>query len=218
MRVACYWAGAQRFDDGSPRRARHLAAMATAAERKALGFLAAVALAGGAVRVVGVERFAPASASGARVPTGDLGERALAAQRAAVDSARAAGPRTRSSRGRTRGRAGGGGATEAAASRPRTDGAAARSRAGDPPAPFDINAADAVQIERLPRVGPALARRIVDWREKHGPFGGPDDLRHVRGIGPATVRLITPLVTFSGRHSPMLSEGPPGPSSHPDGD
>jgi hypothetical protein len=49
----------------------------------------------------------------------------------------------------------------------------------------------------------------VAWRERHGPFAGPEDLRHVRGIGPSTVRLLLPLVTFSGRHSPLLSEGPP---------
>lgn len=71
-----------------------------------------------------------------------------------------------------------------------------------PPAPVNVNGATAEELERLPRVGPALAKRIVAWRERHGPFRGPDDLRHVRGIGPSTVRVLDSLVTFSGGHSP----------------
>src|SRR3989449_6140468 len=35
----------------------------------------------------------------------------------------------------------------------------------------DLDHADVTEITRLPRVGPALARRIVDWRAAHGPFG-----------------------------------------------
>jgi competence protein ComEA len=72
-----------------------------------------------------------------------------------------------------------------------------------------VNRASADELERLPRVGPALAKRIVEWRERHGPFQGLDDLRHVRGIGPTTVRLLDSLVTFSGGHSPLDGEGSP---------
>ena len=65
-----------------------------------------------------------------------------------------------------------------------------------PPPVVDVNRATAAELERLPRVGPALARRIVAWRETHGRFQSIDDLRHVRGIGPATAALLAQSVTF----------------------
>jgi competence protein ComEA len=56
------------------------------------------------------------------------------------------------------------------------------------------------EIETLPRIGPALAARVVAEREAHGPFGGLDALdKRVKGIGPALAKAIGPLVTFSGR-------------------
>lgn len=67
--------------------------------------------------------------------------------------------------------------------------------AREDPGPLDLNAADAQTLERLPRIGPALARRIVEDREARGPFRAVDDLDRVRGIGPATVSALRPLVT-----------------------
>lgn len=61
---------------------------------------------------------------------------------------------------------------------------------------LDINHAAAVRLQALHGVGPALAERIVGFREQHGPFAGPDDLLAVSGIGPATLRRITPWVRF----------------------
>jgi hypothetical protein len=61
----------------------------------------------------------------------------------------------------------------------------------------------------------ALAKRIVEWRDRHGPFNSPDDLRHVRGIGPSTARLLDSLVTFSGRHRPLASTRLLSPENHP---
>jgi competence protein ComEA len=55
------------------------------------------------------------------------------------------------------------------------------------------------EIERLPRIGPALAHRIVANRDSAGPFGGLEGLRRVRGVGAATLKLLGPLVTFSGQ-------------------
>lgn len=201
--------------------------MATKAEKQALGFLVAVAIAGGVVRAVGVDRFAASPARGV-VADRDLGARALADQLEAVDSARRAGPR----RGRARpnavprgrppqnvtDRTGRTSASPDARSSSRTDRPKPHREDAALTSPIDVNAANASELERLPKVGPALARRIVEWRERHGPFRGPDDLRHVRGIGVATLRLIAPHVTFSGRHSPLLSEGPPGPAHSHDGD
>ena len=63
--------------------------------------------------------------------------------------------------------------------------------------PIDLDVASAAEIETLPRVGPALAQRIVADRDAAGPFGSLDGLRRVRGIGAATASLLAPLVTFS---------------------
>lgn len=65
--------------------------------------------------------------------------------------------------------------------------------------PIDLDQADEAEIDLLPRVGPALARRIVANRDSLGPFGGLAALRRVRGIGPATLERLAPFVTFSGQ-------------------
>jgi len=62
----------------------------------------------------------------------------------------------------------------------------------------DLDQADVTEITRLPRVGPALARRIVDWRAQHGPFGSLARLDSVSGIGPHMLEAIRPYVIFSG--------------------
>lgn len=64
----------------------------------------------------------------------------------------------------------------------------------------DLDRADAREIARLPRIGPALAQRIVAWRTEHGPFGadGLARLDSVPGIGPALLGVIRRFVMFSG--------------------
>lgn len=62
--------------------------------------------------------------------------------------------------------------------------------------PLAINQADHRTLQALPRIGPAMAGRIVAWREAHGPFRNGDDLLKVRGIGPRTLEQLLPLVTF----------------------
>ena len=57
-------------------------------------------------------------------------------------------------------------------------------------APVDVNTASAEALQTLPGIGPALAARIVEHREKNGRFRSPDDLRKVRGIGPATATRL----------------------------
>lgn len=47
----------------------------------------------------------------------------------------------------------------------------------------DLNTADQAALETLPRIGPALAQRILDWREENGRFRSVDDLLGVPGIG-----------------------------------
>jgi len=67
---------------------------------------------------------------------------------------------------------------------------------------IDVNEATAEQLETLPRVGPALAKRIIDDRNANGPFGSIDDLQRVKGIGPAMAKTLAPRVTFSTSRRP----------------
>lgn len=61
----------------------------------------------------------------------------------------------------------------------------------------NLETATATEIETLPRIGPALARRIVEDRRAHGPFGSLAGLQRVRGVGPALAERIAARVTFN---------------------
>lgn len=63
----------------------------------------------------------------------------------------------------------------------------------DPAAPVDLNTADVAALDALPGIGPVLAQRIVDHRTAR-PFGTVDELADVRGIGPALLENLRPLV------------------------
>lgn len=69
----------------------------------------------------------------------------------------------------------------------------------DPPTrqPVDLDTASADEIETLPGIGPALARRIVKDREANGRFGCLAALDRVKGVGPALIGKLDSLVTFS---------------------
>lgn len=60
--------------------------------------------------------------------------------------------------------------------------------------PLDLNTAGRADFELLPRIGPALAGRIVEDRERAGSFASVDDLVRVRGIGPRTLDRLRPLI------------------------
>lgn len=62
------------------------------------------------------------------------------------------------------------------------------------PEPIDLNTATAAQLDALPGVGPSTAQAIVEYRSQHGRFRSVDDLLNVRGIGPAKLEQIRPLV------------------------
>jgi competence protein ComEA len=161
--------------------------MPTPAERQAIAFLAVVAALGGAVRLVQAHTFERALAAAA-LPTP---AEAIVRQLEAVDSVRAA--RSSRSGSRTTGRPATGTTSRV------TSGTASRPARRDttPPPPIDVDVAAAEELERLPRVGPALAQRIVANRDSLGPFGSLEALQRVRGIGPATAARLAPHVTFS---------------------
>ncbi|MCB9712512.1 MAG: helix-hairpin-helix domain-containing protein [Myxococcales bacterium] len=56
--------------------------------------------------------------------------------------------------------------------------------------PVELNRASEAELTSLPRIGPVLARRIVEGR----PYAEVDELLRVRGIGPATLRRLRPRV------------------------
>ncbi len=72
----------------------------------------------------------------------------------------------------------------------------AGARTEKPPggAALDLNRATARELEALPGIGPALARRILAYRESEGPFHTVEDLRKVAGIGPARLSRLAGMV------------------------
>lgn len=62
----------------------------------------------------------------------------------------------------------------------------------------NINTATVQELKLLPRVGPALAQRILEFRQANGPFKSPEELMRVKGIGEKTFALLKPYVTTSG--------------------
>lgn len=73
------------------------------------------------------------------------------------------------------------------------DGAGAKA-----PSVVNVNTASASQLALLPRVGPAVAGRILEHREENGEFAATEDLMLVRGIGEKTWELLEPWVVTSG--------------------
>lgn len=60
---------------------------------------------------------------------------------------------------------------------------------------IDLNTADVAALDTLPRIGEAMAQRIVDWREANGRFTSVEDLLAVAGIGEKMLEALRDLVT-----------------------
>ena len=75
---------------------------------------------------------------------------------------------------------------------PLDSGAAGTTPAGG--AKINLNTADVEELGTLPRVGPVLAQRIVDWRRQQGRFKNVQELDAVDGIGPKLLEALLPLV------------------------
>ncbi len=59
-----------------------------------------------------------------------------------------------------------------------------------------INTAGAEELASLPRIGPKLAGRIIEHRERHGKFRTAEDLLQVKGIGRKMLETIKPYITL----------------------
>ena len=81
----------------------------------------------------------------------------------------------------------------------KTEKPAAAAKAGKPAAPggalVNLNTATQAQLETLPGIGAAAAKRILDYRQKNGAFKKSEELMNVKGIGEKSFLKLKPLVT-----------------------
>jgi competence protein ComEA len=62
---------------------------------------------------------------------------------------------------------------------------------------ININTAASAELQTLPGIGPALAQRIIDYREDNGAFTTIEEIMDVSGIGPATFERIKDMITVN---------------------
>ncbi|RMG50146.1 MAG: hypothetical protein D6723_12745 [Acidobacteria bacterium] len=60
---------------------------------------------------------------------------------------------------------------------------------------ININAASVEQLASLPGIGSVMARRIVEYRKRHGPFQRPEDLLIIEGIGEKRFRALVDYIS-----------------------
>ena len=60
---------------------------------------------------------------------------------------------------------------------------------------ININTADMNRLMRLPGVGPKYAERIIEYRQVHGGFEKPEDIKHINGIGEKKFEKIKGMIT-----------------------
>ena len=65
------------------------------------------------------------------------------------------------------------------------------------PASININTDSEKELQKLPRIGPAMSKRIIEYRNSHGNFKNVDDLLHVKGIGKKTLDKLKPFLVIN---------------------
>ena len=74
---------------------------------------------------------------------------------------------------------------------------ASASSSTDSAGPVNINRASVEQLSTLPGIGPAIAGRIIEYRESHGGFRVIEDIKQVKGVGDATFEKLRDLITVN---------------------
>ena len=64
-------------------------------------------------------------------------------------------------------------------------------------APVNLNTATAEQLAAIPGVGPKMAERIIDYRQKNGGFKKVEDLMNVSGVGEKSFLKMKPHITVT---------------------
>lgn len=62
---------------------------------------------------------------------------------------------------------------------------------------IDLNHATVQELQSLPRIGPTLADRIIEYRDERGPFTSVSELDAIKGIGPKTIEALKRYVMIS---------------------
>jgi competence protein ComEA len=76
--------------------------------------------------------------------------------------------------------------------------ALAADKTAAPQGKVNINTASVDQLAELPGVGPSLAARIVEYRQKNGGFKTANELLNIKGIGDKSFAKLEPHVTAGG--------------------
>jgi competence protein ComEA len=76
----------------------------------------------------------------------------------------------------------------------------AKSTPATKPAPLvNLNTATQRELEELPGIGAATAARIVEYRQKNGPFKKVEELMNVQGIGEKSFLKLKPQITVASK-------------------
>ena len=65
------------------------------------------------------------------------------------------------------------------------------------PASININIASEKELQKLPRIGPAMSKRIIDYRNTNGDFKNIEDLLNIKGIGKKTLEKLKPFIILN---------------------
>ncbi|WP_027357823.1 ComEA family DNA-binding protein [Desulforegula conservatrix] len=72
---------------------------------------------------------------------------------------------------------------------------------------ININKATVQELEQLKGVGPKIAQKIIDYRDKNGPFKKPEDITLVQGVGPKILETNKDTIVVSDDAQVKPAEG-----------